>query len=45
LRIVRERRLADEGATLEALGLQLENRALEKLKAALLDQQAATSYV
>jgi RNA polymerase sigma-32 factor len=55
LRIVRERRLADEGATLEALGLQLgiskervrqlENRALEKLKAALLDQQASTSYV
>jgi RNA polymerase sigma-32 factor len=46
LRIIRERRLQDEGATLELLGSklgiskervrQIENRALEKLKAALL---------
>ena len=46
LRIVRERRLRDEGATLESLGeslgiskervRQIENRALEKLRAALL---------
>ena len=45
LKIIRERRLRDEGATLEALGTklgiskervrQIENRALEKLKAAL----------
>jgi RNA polymerase sigma-32 factor len=49
LRIVRERRLKDNGATLEALGerlgiskervRQIENRALEKLKAALLREQ------
>lgn len=49
LKIVRERRLKDEGATLEALGeklgiskervRQIENRALEKLKTALLRQQ------
>ncbi|WP_407049551.1 RNA polymerase factor sigma-32 [Methyloraptor flagellatus] len=49
LRIVRERRLEDDGATLEALGeklgiskervRQIENRALEKLKVALLRQQ------
>lgn len=49
LRIVRERRLEDEGATLESLGeklgiskervRQIENRALEKLKTALLRQQ------
>lgn len=55
LRIVRERRLAEDGATLEALGIklgiskervrQLESRALEKLKVALLDQQGANSYV
>lgn len=55
LRIVRERRLAHDGATLEALGIklgiskervrQLESRALEKLKVALLDQQGASSYV
>ena len=55
LRIVRERRLSEEGATLEALGeklgiskervRQLESRALEKIKAALLDQQAAGSYI
>ena len=46
LKIIRERRLRDEGATLEALGTklgiskervrQIENRALEKLKAALM---------
>jgi RNA polymerase sigma-32 factor len=46
LRIIRERRLTDEGATLESLGetlgiskervRQIENRALEKLKSALL---------
>jgi RNA polymerase sigma-32 factor len=46
LRIIRERRLRDEGATLESLGAklgiskervrQIENRALEKLKSALL---------
>lgn len=45
LRIIRERRLAEDGATLESLGValgiskervrQIENRALEKLKAAL----------
>lgn len=55
LKIVRERRLAEDGATLEALGIklgiskervrQLESRALEKLKVALLDQQGANSYV
>jgi RNA polymerase sigma-32 factor len=49
LRIVRERRLQDEGATLESLGAtlgiskervrQIENRALDKLKAALLRNQ------
>lgn len=49
LKIVRERRLKDEGATLEALGdklgiskervRQIESRALEKLRAALLRQQ------
>ena len=49
LRIVRERRLEEEGATLEALGeklgiskervRQIESRALEKLRAALLSQQ------
>ncbi|MBV6656315.1 MAG: RNA polymerase factor sigma-32 [Devosiaceae bacterium] len=55
LKIVRERRLSEDGATLEALGeklgiskervRQLESRALEKIKAALLDQQSAASYV
>ena len=45
LRIIRERRLADDGATLESLGTrlgiskervrQIENRAMEKLRAAL----------
>ncbi|MGD1887526.1 MAG: RNA polymerase factor sigma-32 [Cohaesibacteraceae bacterium] len=54
LKIVRERRLSDDGATLEALGAklgiskervrQLESRALQKLKTALLDQQSASSY-
>ena len=49
LRIVRERRLSEEGATLEALGKtlgiskervrQIENRALEKLRQALLKVQ------
>ncbi|NRG16935.1 RNA polymerase factor sigma-32 [Rhizobiales bacterium] len=49
LKIVRERRLSEEGATLEALGQklgiskervrQIENRALEKLKDALLKAQ------
>jgi RNA polymerase sigma-32 factor len=49
LRIVRERRLRDEGATLESLGAtlgiskervrQIENRALDKLRAALLRTQ------
>lgn len=57
LRIIRERRLQDEGATLEALGSelgiskervrQIETRALEKLRAALLarnpDQAAYVS--
>ena len=48
LRIIRERRLQDEGATLELLGeklgiskervRQIETRAMEKLKAALLEQ-------
>ena len=49
LSIIRQRRLADDGATLESLGeelgiskervRQIEARALEKLKAALLDAQ------
>ena len=53
LRIVRERRLKDEGATLEALGeslgiskervRQIENRALEKLREALLREHPETS--
>jgi len=48
LKIVRERRLQEDGATLESLGAslgiskervrQIENRALEKLRAALLDE-------
>jgi RNA polymerase sigma-32 factor len=48
IRIIRERRLQDEAATLESLGAnlgiskervrQIENRALEKLKRALLDR-------
>ncbi|MEM1289125.1 MAG: RNA polymerase factor sigma-32 [Pseudomonadota bacterium] len=55
LKIVRERRLCDDGATLESLGeklgiskervRQLESRALEKIKAALLAQQSSASYV
>ncbi|HDZ73531.1 RNA polymerase factor sigma-32 [Aurantimonas sp. C2-6-R+9] len=50
LKIIRERRLQDDGATLEALGLklgiskervrQIETRALEKLRAALLETNA-----
>lgn len=50
LRIVRERRLSEEGATLESLGKalgiskervrQIESRALEKLRSALLDPEA-----
>jgi RNA polymerase sigma-32 factor len=53
LRIVRERRLKDEGETLEALGeslgiskervRQIENRALEKLREALLRDHPETS--
>ena len=51
LRIVRERRLAEDSATLEALGSrlgiskervrQIENRAMEKLRRALSDRNAA----
>ncbi|MBO0904511.1 RNA polymerase factor sigma-32 [Jiella sonneratiae] len=50
LKIIRERRLQDDGATLEALGLklgiskervrQIETRALEKLRVALLETNA-----
>ena len=50
MRIIEERRLSEEGATLEALGetlgiskervRQIENRALEKLKSALMKQGA-----
>ena len=53
LRIVRERRLSEDGATLESLGAklgiskervrQIENRALEKLKAELVRKQADRS--
>ena len=49
LRIVRDRRLSEDGATLESLGItlgiskervrQIECRALEKLKAALVESQ------
>jgi len=57
LRIIRERRLREEGATLEALGerlgiskervRQIENRALEKLKRALMEKypQASGAFV
>ncbi|RCS24031.1 RNA polymerase factor sigma-32 [Phyllobacterium salinisoli] len=54
LHIIRERRLDDEGATLEALGeslgiskervRQIENRALEKLKTALLSKHEISAY-
>jgi len=54
LHIIRERRLDDEGATLEALGQrlgiskervrQIENRALEKLKVALLSKHEISAY-
>ncbi|MEJ8570295.1 RNA polymerase factor sigma-32 [Microbaculum marinum] len=53
LRIVRERRLSEEGATLESLGKtlgiskervrQIESRAIEKLRAALLDPDAGAA--
>ncbi|WP_150495030.1 RNA polymerase factor sigma-32 [Roseibium aquae] len=53
LRIVKERRLSEDGATLESLGEQLgiskervrqiESRAMEKLKTALLDRQPDAS--
>ncbi|EAS49360.1 MAG: RNA polymerase factor sigma-32 [Aurantimonas coralicida] len=53
LKIIRERRLQDDGATLEALGTklgiskervrQIETRALEKLRAALLETNADRS--
>jgi RNA polymerase sigma-32 factor len=52
LMIVKQRRLQEDGATLEALGeslgiskervRQIENRALEKLKAALLRENGDT---
>ena len=55
MRIIRERRLADEGATLESLGnelgiskervRQIENRALEKLRAALLRDHPEASAI
>ncbi|MEO1067342.1 MAG: RNA polymerase factor sigma-32 [Pseudomonadota bacterium] len=56
LKIVKERRLSDDGATLESLGSvlgiskervrQIENRALQKMKAALLNQNAdASSFI
>ncbi|WP_150523166.1 RNA polymerase factor sigma-32 [Roseibium sediminis] len=55
LKIVKERRLSDEGATLESLGQtlgiskervrQIENRAMEKLKAALMANGGASSMV
>ncbi|GAB5378558.1 MAG: RNA polymerase factor sigma-32 [Acuticoccus sp.] len=55
LRIVRERRLSEEGATLEALGTalgiskervrQIENRALQKLRSALLRNHEQAVYV
>ncbi|WP_280953474.1 RNA polymerase factor sigma-32 [Phyllobacterium phragmitis] len=54
LHIIRQRRLDDEGATLEALGeslgiskervRQIENRALEKLKTALLGEHELSAY-
>lgn len=55
LRIVRERRLSEEGATLEALGeklgiskervRQIENRALQKLRSALLRDHEPTVFM
>lgn len=55
LRIVRERRLSEDGATLEALGeklgiskervRQIENRALQKLRTALLRDHEPTVFV
>lgn len=55
LKIVKERRLSDEGATLESLGQtlgiskervrQIENRAMEKLKAALMANGGASNMV
>ncbi len=55
LRIVKERRLTDQGATLEELGSslgiskervrQIENRALEKLRQALLRDHPETTFV
>lgn len=54
LHIIRERRLEDDGITLEALGQklgiskervrQIESRAIEKLKIALLDQHEMAAY-
>lgn len=54
LHIIRERRLDDDGVTLEALGVklgiskervrQIESRAMEKLKLALLDQHEMAAY-
>ncbi|KAB0536961.1 MULTISPECIES: RNA polymerase factor sigma-32 [Pseudochrobactrum] len=54
LRIIRERRLKDDAVTLEMLGeklgiskervRQIENRALEKLRAALLSQNGIAAY-
>lgn len=55
LRIVRERRLSENGATLESLGAklgiskervrQIENRALQKLRSALLREHEPTVFV
>ena len=55
LRIVKERRLQDDGATLEELGSslgiskervrQIENRALEKLRQALVREHPETTFV
>ena len=55
LRIVRERRLSEEGATLESLGeklgiskervRQIENRALQKLRSALLRDHEIAVFV
>ncbi|MGN6550510.1 MAG: RNA polymerase factor sigma-32 [Pararhizobium sp.] len=55
LKIIRERRLAEEGATLESLGAslgiskervrQIENRALQKLKVALMKESPAIAAI